>query len=83
MPVSVMQCSLGRVADRIGAALDLHQRRQEEEDRRNEIKIEWQHCALVIDRFLVWIEISRCSLQSLYLQVLTLGFHCSNHHCYF
>ena len=27
-------------------------RRQEEEDRRNEIKIEWQHCALVIDRFL-------------------------------
>ena len=27
-------------------------RRQEEEDRKNEIKIEWQHCALVIDRFL-------------------------------
>ena len=26
MPVSVMQCSLGRVADRIGAALDIHHR---------------------------------------------------------
>ena len=36
----MMQCSLGRVADRIGAALDIHHRRQEEEDRRTEIKIE-------------------------------------------
>ena len=36
--------------DRISASLDLHHRRQEEEDRRTEIKTEWQHCALVIDR---------------------------------
>ena len=35
-------------------------RRQEEEDRRTEIKVEWQHCALVIDRFIARI-ILQCS----------------------
>ena len=51
MPVTqLVHCSLGRMAERLEASLELHDSRQEEEDRRNDIKIEWQHLALVIDR---------------------------------
>ena len=46
----LVPCSLGRVAERLEASLDLHDSRQEEEDRRSDIKTEWQHLALVIDR---------------------------------
>ena len=57
LPVSeVVPCSLGRVADRLEASLELHHTRQEEEERRNDIKTEWQHCALVIDRFNIFID---------------------------
>ena len=45
-----MHCSLGRLSDRISLALELHQRRQEEEDARDEIKMEWQLAAMIIDR---------------------------------
>ena len=48
--LSVMHCSLGRLSDRISLALELHQRRQEEEDTRDEIKMEWQLAAMIIDR---------------------------------
>ena len=48
--LSVMHCSLGRLSDRISLALELHQRRQEEEDARDEIKMEWQLAAMIIDR---------------------------------
>ena len=36
---------------RIGHALDNHKRRQVDEDDKEDIKMEWQLCALVIDRF--------------------------------
>ena len=36
---------------RIGHALDTHKGRQADEDDKEDIKMEWQLCALVIDRF--------------------------------
>ena len=36
---------------RIGHALDNHKRRQVDEDDKEDIRMEWQLCALVIDRF--------------------------------
>ena len=36
---------------RIGHALDTHKGRQVDEDEKEDIKMEWQLCALVIDRF--------------------------------
>ena len=38
------------LSERLERALVRHEVRLEEQDRREEIKMEWQHCALVIDR---------------------------------
>ena len=48
--LSVIHCSVGRLVDRLHVALDSHERRLVDKDRREEISMEWQHCALVIDR---------------------------------
>ena len=48
--LSVMHCSLGRLSSKINDAIDIHNKRQEEDDLKDELKMEWQLCALVIDR---------------------------------
>ena len=52
---SVMHCGLGRLSDQITTALDAQEQRHMEDEEREEIKMEWQLCALIIDRFLLWI----------------------------
>ena len=52
---SVMHCGLGRLSEQISAAMDIQEQRHQEEEDREEIKMEWQLCALIIDRFLLWI----------------------------
>ena len=48
--LSVMHCCLGRISDKLSVAMDKQNSRLEEEETRDEIKVEWQLCALVIDR---------------------------------
>ena len=55
MCLSMMHCGLGRLSHQVTRALEAHQQRQEDEEVRQEIKVEWQLCALIIDRFLLWI----------------------------
>ena len=45
-----VQCRVGRLMERLQETLDNHDRRREDMERRERIKIEWQQCALVIDR---------------------------------
>jgi len=46
---------LCRLASRVEASLDVHERHLEEAEMKEKIKMEWQHAALVIDRLLLWI----------------------------
>ena len=48
--MSVVHCSMGRLVDRLHLALDNQERRMVDKDIREEITMEWKHCALVIDR---------------------------------
>ena len=41
---------LCRLAPRVEASLDVHERHLEEAEMKEKIKMEWQHAALVIDR---------------------------------
>ena len=41
---------LFRLASRVEASLEVHQRHLEEAEAREKMKMEWQHAALVIDR---------------------------------
>ena len=49
--LSVVHCSMGRLVDRLHLALDNQEKRLVDKDIREEITMEWKHCALVIDRF--------------------------------
>ena len=40
-----------RLASRVEASLEAHQRHLEEAEAREQLKMEWQHAALVIDRY--------------------------------
>ena len=48
--LSVMHCSIGKLSNKINEAIDIHNKRQEEDDLKDELIMEWQLCALVIDR---------------------------------
>lgn len=71
--LSVIHCSVGRLVDRLHVALDSHERRLVDQERREEICMEWKHCALVIDRFLLWIFI--CATISATFGILYMSPH--------
>lgn len=73
LSLSVVHCSVARLVDRVQVALDTHERRLVDQDRREEITMEWKHCALVIDRFLLWVFI--CATISATFGILYMSPH--------
>lgn len=44
-----------KVLEKVYQTIERNEIRTTEQDRRDKIKSEWQHVALIIDRFLLWV----------------------------